>query len=137
MYESLSFTGFDFKNTWVQGNGDTYPLLRVFYSSSVQEIIPILGQLKGKINSKDYSLFLTGNINGLNNSGSCANMGTCHAVLSPNQSGKLDKEIGKAGGKIGNKVLNNKFNKVVDDPYFGLIPKQVLIKAFPSYGGST
>ena len=135
MKQSSSFIGFDFKNVWVQDNGYTYPLLRVFYSPLVQKIIPILGQLKGKINSNDYSLFLTGNINGLNNSGSCANMGTCHAVLSPKQSGKLDKEIVKAGGKIDNKVLNNKFNKVVDDPYFGLILKNVLKKAIPNNGG--
>ena len=64
------------------------------------------------------------------------NVMKCHCTLSPKQSRKLDKEIVKWGVK---KVFNKFFDKLVDDPYFEPIPKQILQRGIlkPGGGGST
>ncbi len=112
MKQSSSFTGWDFTNTWVQIDGTTYPFLRVF------AVTIRIGK-----DSFVVPLSIWGNWGyftiPLNNNGCAANMENCHGTLSPEQSRKVDKVIGKIG-------IDIFFDRLIEDPYFGPILKKVL-----------
>ena len=91
MKQSSSFTGWDFTNTWVQTNGETYPLLR-----ALSVIIDFEGSqlILGPSEIGGWGMISAIN-NFYNDGGSCANMGSCHNELGPGKSKELMNGIYK------------------------------------------
>ena len=100
MKQSSSFTGWDFTNTWVQTNGETYPLLR-----ALSVIIDFEGSQLILSPSEIGGWGMISAINNFyNDGGSCANMGSCHhpglIKITQKQGGKIVEFGVKKGYKI-------------------------------------